>query len=109
MSQTDADRDLLPENYAELNERFYEAEPWRYFQQRLAHLVHAASDTDSYRALFADGISVGSLTLGFAPEQSPSSSRATPEQSFVAIETEVLLHHVAETLLRVRACPHRPG
>lgn len=86
-------------NCASLNTQFYDGEPWLYFQQRLAHLMLVASDRDRYRAIFAEGVSAGGLTLKI--DVNPDTTRLpTPEQSFTAVELEVLLHHSAETLLR---------
>lgn len=79
-----------------LNQKLYDMEPWIFFQQRLAHLMLAA-DQDRYRPIFREGVSAGGVTLRI---ESSRDEPPTPEQSFVAIESEVLLHHVSETLLR---------
>lgn len=87
-----------PATYAKLNADFYDAVPWQYFQQRVAHLMLVASDHDRYRATFSDPMTFGPLRFDVA---APATDRyPTPEQSFIAIEAEALLHHVAETLLR---------
>lgn len=84
---------------ASLNTQLYDGQPWLYFQQRLAHLMLVASDRDRYRAIFAEGVTAGGLTLKI--DVNPDATRLpTPEQSFTAVELEVLLHHSAETLLR---------
>lgn len=94
-----SDEGLLTENFAALNERFYDTEPWVYFQQRLSHLMLMASDRDSYRAIFAEGVQLGGIQLRV--EVDPNSKELpTPEQAYTAIEAEMLLHHSAETLLR---------
>jgi hypothetical protein len=80
---------------------FYNERPWRYFQQRLAHLhlVLVAADPERYRAVFTEPLSIRHVSIKVDVAQSDDCP--TPEQSFTAIEAEVLLHHVAETLLRL--------
>lgn len=93
--------DLTDEQCAQLNRRFYDTAPWLYFQQRLAHLVLASSDRERYRAIFAEGVVTGGVALRIEVKpEADDQPVPTPEQSFVAIESEVLLHHSAETLLR---------
>jgi hypothetical protein len=89
----------LDENYARLNNEFYETHPWVYFQQRLSHLILVASDRDRYRKIFAKGIRLGSVELTIEVDAN-STTYPTPEQSYTAIDAELLLHHSAETLLR---------
>jgi hypothetical protein len=88
-----------------LNQQLYEMEPWIFFQQRLAHLMLAA-DQKRYRAIFREGVSAGGVNLRV---ERPSDEPPTPEQSFVAIESEVLLHHTSETLLRFVHAHARPS
>ncbi|MGB2695703.1 MAG: hypothetical protein WBD55_11040 [Dehalococcoidia bacterium] len=88
--------DLTDAQVQTLNRKLYEMEPWIFFQQRLAHLMLAA-DQDRYRAIFQEGVSAGGVTLRI---ESSRDEPPTPEQSIVAIESEVLLHHSSETLLR---------
>lgn len=91
--------DPTAEQCEALNAEFYAAKPWIYFQQRLAHLMFVASDRDRYRAMLKGGFTAG--TVNFKVELDDEDSTVpTPEQSFIAIETEILLHHSAETLLR---------
>ena len=87
----------LKANFRELNEAFYAERPWNYFLQRLVHLAAVASDTST--SPFRDPITVGPVTL---ESRSPADSEyPSPGQSFVAVESEVLLHHASETLLRL--------
>src|SRR5687767_3492258 len=98
-----ADDGLTQDTFDDLNTRFYKAEPWRYFERRLANLLLIASDADRYRKLFVDGVSYGDLKLSFEMRQvEVDGNDPTPsaEQSFEAIELETLLHHSTETLLR---------
>ncbi len=64
----------------------------------MAHLMLVACDHERYRAAFSDPLTLGPLEISIkAPE---TDDYPTPEQSYTAIEAEVLIHHVAETLLR---------
>jgi hypothetical protein len=56
-----SDEGLLAENYAMLNKRFYDTQPWVYFQQRLSHLMLVASDRDRYRTIFGEGVQLGDI------------------------------------------------
>ncbi len=95
-----ADIDLLASNYAELNEQYYEHQPWTYFSQRLSHLMLVASHDERHQERIADGVDLGPVRLSIARQQEPAAA-TTPEQTFAAIDAEVLLHHSAETLLRL--------
>jgi hypothetical protein len=86
----------LESNYRELNQAFYRERPWDYFLQRLVHLAAIASDTG--KLPFDGPISIGPVTIeSHAPTVTENPS---PGQTFVAVESEILLHHAAETLLR---------
>lgn len=93
-----AEDGLLDENFAELNEHFYAAQPWQYFHRRLAHLMLVAGEPGRLRTILADGVSLGPVTL--TEDYGDDEPVPTADQSFVAVEAEVLLHHAAETLLR---------
>lgn len=87
----------LEANFRELNEAFYQERPWNYFLQRLVHLAAIASDTST--SPFEGPITVGPVTIH---SHSPTVFEyPSPGQSFVAVESEVLLHHASETLLRL--------
>jgi hypothetical protein len=84
--------DPLESNYPELNAAFYAERPWDYFRQRLVHLAAIASDPGELP--FGAPIAVGPVTI---ERYAPKTGRyPTPGQAFVAIESEVLLHHAAE-------------
>lgn len=95
---SDQEPTLLDTNFAELNAEFYDSSPWTYFEQRLAHLMLVASDHARYRAAFAEPLRLDGVELTVSHRD--TGDVPTPEQSFTAIEAEVLLHHIAETLLR---------
>jgi len=90
-----------PENFGELNQRFYDAEPWSYFHLRLAHLLLVAGDSDRYRALLSAGLTAGTVELTIKLHERAANQVPTAEQAYVAVEIETLLHHSAETLLRL--------
>jgi hypothetical protein len=103
------ERPLEPEpldsNYPELNEEFYAGRPWDYFRHRLIHLAAVAAKPGE--APLTGSFEVGPVAIGM---RAPDTVRyPTPGQTFVAIESEVLLHHASETLLRLiyaHAEPH---
>ena len=95
-----ADHGLLETNYASLNDEFYARQPWVYFLQRLSHLLLVATGDDGHRERLARGITFGRVTAAFS-KPADSDMVPTAEQTFTAIESQVLLHHVAETLMRL--------
>jgi len=97
---------LAPENARSLNETFYRARPYAYFNQRLESLLLVAGKSEELAQLLAEGVKVVNLTAGGVPVRSglTDEERATVEQDrerFVIADAEVLLHHAAETLLRL--------
>lgn len=91
---------LLPSNYESLNSQFYDRRPWEYFMQRLSHLVLVASNDERHRARLAEGIELESTHLSFSAPAKPT-QYPSAQQTFAAIEAQVLLHHAAESLLRL--------
>jgi hypothetical protein len=81
-----------------LNKRFFsEVEPWAYLHTRLFGLVAVAGKPDGFTNLFTDGITVGGRLRVGGTGKPPSPEEV---QRFVAVDSEVLLHHAAETVLR---------
>jgi len=107
------DADLASENYLGLNTTFYEASPHGYFSERLSNLLLVASKGAALDALIAEGFEFGGLSVPASQSSGVSEEeRAKAAEHFVTAETEVLSHHVGETLLRlylahegVPACP----
>ena len=103
--KNDPDHLLAPENDRGLNDAFYRARPHAYFNQRLESLVLVAGKSAQLAELLAEGITIGRLKAGGAPRPNLTEhQRAEVEQDreqFVIAESEVLLHHAAETLLRL--------
>ncbi|HYM58637.1 MAG TPA: hypothetical protein VES79_11805 [Solirubrobacteraceae bacterium] len=102
----DPDYLLAAENDKSLNETFYRARPYAYFNQRLESLLLVAGKSEELAELLAEGVTVGKLTAGGVPVRTdlPEQERAEVREDrerFVIAEAEVLLHHAAETLLRL--------
>lgn len=103
--KNDSDYLLAPENDRGLNEAFYRARPHAYFNQRLESLILIAGRSGQLAELLAEGITIGRLKVGGTPRPDLTGpQRAEVEQDrerFIIAEAEVLLHHAAETLLRL--------
>jgi hypothetical protein len=81
---------------AALNRAFYGSDPANFCQRRLINLIAIASSSDAE----AHQITFGKLKLTRPSiDDSPADERT--RKAYVAIETEMLLHHAAETLLRM--------
>ncbi|MGO9955479.1 MAG: hypothetical protein ACLP50_05775 [Solirubrobacteraceae bacterium] len=100
---SDAQPEPSDSNYAKLNEDFYNERPWDYFRHRLLHLA-AIAETPGETPCRGP-ISIGPFTIqSRIPDSNvgdDSGRHPTPAQAFVAVEAEILLHHSAETLLRL--------
>lgn len=102
-----ADTGLAIENYPELNRQFYAARPWTYLRQRMRNVLVVAGARDELHRIFENGLKVGMLQTKITPDPDPevaARDRAALEddqERFVITETEVLLHHASETLLRL--------
>lgn len=102
--QNGADDNLAAENYSEINRAYYTAEPADYFEERLNNLLLAAGNPDGRAELLRKGGAFGEVKFGEATGR-PSDDKEAPQskavERFVQAETEVLAHHVGETLLRL--------
>lgn len=101
------DQGLLPENIPRLNERFYEMRPWEHLRYRVLHLAAAAGHPDQFTALQQDGVTIGDVTLTMTPTDEDGDVTQNGHLAFVAAETEMLVQHSCETLLRLWFA-HRP-
>lgn len=100
----DADFGLAQESLLELNNDFYSLEPWVYFHYRLRNLALSAGRGLELQNMVAEGIAVGDFKVGaesYEAEDALTADERRDQQAFVILETEVLLHHAAETLLRL--------
>lgn len=88
----------------ELNQDFYGREPSTYFLFRLRNLVLSAGRELELEQLVAGGVEVGVFDLAGDDAKRPGPldhEQQEDQHAFVTLETEVLLHHVSETLLRL--------
>ena len=96
---------LAAENDPALNETFYSARPYRYFIQRLESLMLVAGRPTELETLIAEGVTIGKLKAGGHPREERTEDEeaeaAQDRERYVISETEVLVHHAAETLLRL--------
>lgn len=97
---------LAPENDRGLNDTFYRARPHAYFNQRLESLLLVAGKPEQLAQLLAEGINIEKLEVGVASIHRDLSEQENAEaqedrERFVIAEAEILLHHAAETLLRL--------
>jgi hypothetical protein len=91
---------LHPLDVEALNRAFYAADPADYFARRFRAVVALAAQTDGQLRAEERVYNYGSIQLTV-----PDSRTDPPEESgherFVLIEAEMLVHHLAETLLRM--------
>jgi hypothetical protein len=80
-----------------LNNDFFDLEPWSYLHTRLCGLAAAAGKPDRFIDLFEVAFTVGD---GFKIGGGGQSPAPEAVQRFAAVDSEVLLHHAAETVLR---------
>lgn len=83
---------------AELNERFYEAEPADYFHIRLLSLLVLGARPEAVMDVLKSEVTYDGIVAQVSDdtEIEPSSLR-----QYVAMESQVLLHHAAEAVLRL--------
>jgi len=111
-----ADEGLLATNWPGLNEQFYQSDPYDYFLTRLQLFMLFAGRTEDLAFLINEGIEFGKVRMGGEgidrEALEPSEDDVALRKRFLAAESEVLLHHTVETLLRLylaheglRGCP----
>lgn len=94
------DDSLAPENFAALNESFYQSAPDDHFARKAYQLLYTAAKPDELdEAARHGGIEFDGLRLQPNPEGLWQDSDAHAQ--FLAVESEVLLHHLGEALLRM--------
>jgi hypothetical protein len=91
------DENLDPDQWADLNAEFYRAEPEAYFIRRLRYLVLAIADAPAVRAAQCEGVEYGEIAV--PPEADEYDSEGAV--AYGAMETTNLLHHLAETIMRL--------
>ena len=96
MSETD--EDVTAARYQQLNERFYNADPADYFRIRLSTLLLVAGRTGDLLGLLQEGVEYGRIR---AAADADAEVDAASVARYVAMESQVLLHHAAEALIRL--------
>ncbi len=96
----DADLNLAPENFPELNAAFYGMSPHGYLRMRLRGLYLWLGNPEGMYGLMGEGVTFDEMSIK-ASDESPDDEDEDERRRFTAIELEVLLHHVSETLLRL--------
>lgn len=84
----------------DLNRRFYAEPPSDYFTPRLANLIWHEERWDDLRALLETPSKLGIVQLGGFDAMDENDAEETRDR-FVATESMVLLHHIAEALVRL--------
>lgn len=94
------DRDLAYEQFPALNKKFYTSKwgPEQYLSARLKAAVLASSDSPLIAQAAAEGFEIGELKIAYSVDDDDSDEEAV---DFLATESSVLVHHAAETLLRL--------
>lgn len=96
-----------------MNRAFYETRPWEYFRHRLRSLMVNVGAPQGVEALVRKEVRIGRLTMKHdsAADRDPE-REAKDRENYLIAESEALLHHASETLLRfyvahehLPACP----
>lgn len=93
-----ADHNLAPEQFPDLNREFYRADPTDYIQRRVRALVVSVADSPAIDKALRQGVSYG--TIAVHREQDHEADKKATE-AYLSMETTNLLHHAAESLLRL--------
>lgn len=107
-SSPSPDDGLAPESFGELNQAFYGTEPYLYLRRRLMNLVLTRASGEKLEEIASQGLKVGIANFGYEFDNESKEAR----EKFEIAESEVLLSHVSETVIRIylahREIPHCP-
>lgn len=92
--------DLVPDQFPELNRRFYSSNPADYFRRRLYLLAVYAGARGELTDILSNGISYEKLRFQ-ADLSGSTDDDERAYQRFLIAEAEVLLHHASEALMRL--------
>jgi len=95
---------LVPEQFPELNQALYATKPWQYFNYRNHLLMLAAGAADRLVEIAEDGVTYKGLTYQENPGggiDDDGDQAEVAKENFVMADSEALLHHASETLLRL--------
>jgi hypothetical protein len=102
MASDDVDREIR-----KLNEAFYRSDPGDYFKMRLQLLLLAGGKRAELELLVRDGVEYAGVTITVNSESEELAGEveiakdASEYDEFLTIESQQLLHHAAETALRL--------
>jgi hypothetical protein len=109
MKKDDADHGLAVEQFSDLNKRFYRAEPHAYFTRRFNSMMLYIGRPEDVAALFRNGVKFDKLEFSWGDGDIEDAEEL---EQYATTEAVVLLHHVAEALIRLflahedgAACP----
>jgi hypothetical protein len=94
-----ADEGLAVENYPGLNRLFYGMSPHGYLRMRLRGLYLWLGNPDGMNELLRAGVEFDEMSI--TTDEEPDEEDEDEQKKAAVIESEVLLHHVAETLVRL--------
>lgn len=99
--QRPEDHLLDPRQFPELNRQFFREQrgPHEFIHHRMRGLVLAASNNEAITGALNGGLTVGGLAMT-GPIR-PDSMTNEDLEHFAALEATILLHHAAETLVRL--------
>lgn len=89
------------QNVLRVNETFYAADPADYLSTRWQLLMLAGGRRQDLAQLFAQGVEFAGIEIGPHGSATPSEPAELSLDPFLTIESQMLLHHAAETTLRI--------
>jgi hypothetical protein len=84
-----------------MNRKFYATRPWEYFRHRQRYLMFAAGAPEKLLDIGREGVKVGRLNFTLTDDPDGGEQDEEDRQRYVLAESEVLMHHASETLLRL--------
>lgn len=96
--EVEPDDEITAARYRQLNERFYAAEPADYLRTRLITLLALAGKPGDVLAILRAGVEHAGVTVRLGDDGEVD---AEDLAKYVSIESQVLLHHAAETVVRL--------
>jgi hypothetical protein len=95
------DDQLATENYPRLNEQFYNANPQSYLERRWTNLLFTLGKGDELAEMAREGLKFDGVEVTWSGEPDEIEKEKSERQRFITAESEILLHHASETLLRL--------
>jgi len=92
---------IASEQFPGMNRSFYGTRPWQYFRQRQRYLLLAAGAPEKLCEIGREGVKVGRLAFKLTDDPDGGVEEEENRKNYLLAESEVLMHHVSETLLRV--------